>query len=89
MKKNLSKLKTLIFLIFTITSILSGTVHAASESKIQSQITQYTEKSESNIVVMRSDIIDWRFKLEDGKLYKRLYNYTRERWEGEWILCSI
>jgi hypothetical protein len=31
--------------------------------------------------------IDWRYKVEDGKLYKRLYNYQKQEWVGEWILC--
>ncbi len=33
-----------------------------------------------------SDIIDWRYKVENGKLYKRLYNFTKEQWIGDWIL---
>lgn len=35
----------------------------------------------------RSAIIDWRYKGVDGKLYKRLYNYTEQCWVGDWILC--
>ncbi|MSS01199.1 hypothetical protein [Floccifex porci] len=33
----------------------------------------------------RSDVIDWRYKMENGKLYKRLYNFTKEQWIGDWI----
>lgn len=32
-----------------------------------------------------SDSIGWRFKLINGKLYKRLYNYSRDEWIGNWI----
>lgn len=32
-------------------------------------------------------IIDWRYKVEDGKLYRRQYNYTEQCWIGEWELC--
>lgn len=32
-----------------------------------------------------SDIIEWRYKIEDGKAYKRLYNYSTASWIGEWI----
>lgn len=33
----------------------------------------------------RSDVIGWKYKNIDGKLYKRLYNYTKEQWIGDWI----
>jgi len=29
--------------------------------------------------------IGWRFKIENGKLYKRLYHYTKGCWVGDWI----
>lgn len=29
--------------------------------------------------------IRWRYKQKKGKLYKRLYNYTRKKWIGKWI----
>lgn len=37
--------------------------------------------------ITRSDIIDWRYKVEDGKLYKRLFNYSKNEWIGDWELC--
>ena len=37
------------------------------------------------IVSPLSDIIQWVFKIEDGKVYKRLYNYSTASWIGEWI----
>lgn len=40
---------------------------------------------ESNSVQPRTDIKQWRYKVENGNLYKRLYNYTRNRWETDWI----
>lgn len=33
----------------------------------------------------RADIIGWRYKTENGKVYKRKYNYTKEKWVGNWI----
>lgn len=29
-------------------------------------------------------IIQWRFKVENGNLYRRLYNYSIGKWVGEW-----
>lgn len=35
-----------------------------------------------------SDILGWRYKTVGGRLYRRLYNYTRGCWESEyWIEC--
>ena len=33
-----------------------------------------------------SDIIEWRYKTINGKLYKRQYNCTKDRWIGSWQL---
>lgn len=43
--------------------------------------------AEENISPL-SDIIDWRVKVINGKLYKRLYNYSTGEWVGPWILVS-
>lgn len=32
-----------------------------------------------------ADIIEWRFKIEDHSLYKRLFNYSTAEWIGDWI----
>ena len=32
-----------------------------------------------------SDVLEWRFKEENGKLYKRLYNTTACVWVTDWI----
>ena len=31
------------------------------------------------------DKIEWRWKIENNKLYKRLYNYGSAEWVGDWI----
>lgn len=33
----------------------------------------------------RQDRIEYVYKIEDGKLYKRLYNYSIGVWIGDWI----
>lgn len=32
-----------------------------------------------------SDKIQWIYRVENNKLYKRLYNYATGNWVGEWI----
>lgn len=42
---------------------------------------------EGDGISMRADIIDWRYKTVDGWIYRRLYNYSRGTWIGEWEAC--
>ena len=35
--------------------------------------------------VTRSDQIGWVVKTENGKRYKRLYNFSTGEWIGDWI----
>lgn len=35
-------------------------------------------------VTPQAQVIDWRYKVIDGYLYRRLYNYTLGVWIGEW-----
>lgn len=45
-------------------------------------------KNEQAIIQPRADIIDWRYKKENGKVYKRKYNYSKQKWVGNWILVK-
>lgn len=42
---------------------------------------------QSSIVAPLSENIGWRYKIENGNLYRRLYNYSMSQWVGDWILC--
>jgi len=33
----------------------------------------------------RANDIGWKFKIVNGVLYKRQYDYTRKQWIGDWI----
>lgn len=35
-----------------------------------------------------SDNIGWRYKVINGKMYKRQFNYSTNQWIGNWILVS-
>ncbi len=43
-----------------------------------------TNNNDSGIIT-HSDGIEWRYKLINGKLYKRQYNVTTKKWIGNWI----
>jgi hypothetical protein len=42
----------------------------------------------STTITPFADITEWFYKVEGGKLYKRLYNSTEGNWIGPWILVS-
>ena len=44
-----------------------------------------TQAATPSIAVPYSDIIEWRYKIENGNAYRRLYNYSTRNWIGEWI----
>lgn len=50
--------------------------------------TLSVQASTAETVTPRSDDIRYRFKEENGKLYKRLFNYTRNEWVGDWIYVA-
>ena len=75
----MKKLNKLAILLFTTSGIIllqnnfSATAATASNNDNSSEIITY------------SDNIEWRFKLINGKLYKRQYNKTTKKWIGNWI----
>lgn len=42
---------------------------------------------EDKQIETREDKIEWVFKIVNGKAYKRLYNFSKEEWLTDWILC--
>lgn len=55
---------------------------------IQPVSTFAAEKSVSEVTTEPyADSIGWRYQMIDGKLHKRQYNYTKEKWIGSWVLA--
>lgn len=38
-----------------------------------------------SMIMPFSDCIEWRYIIQDGKIYKCLYNCSTREWIGEWI----
>lgn len=66
--------------IFTLTAIACLSM-AAFFSPVAT-LSAYASTPE--VITPRKDDIKWRFKEENGKLYRRLFNYTTDSWIGEW-----
>lgn len=71
----------------TLLSTVSPCIANANEqeSVVISEISTAAVKPEDT-VDPQSDIIRWVYQeYPDGSLYKRLYNYTKGIWVGDWI----
>ena len=56
----------------------------AAEFPAQAAVTQ-----DEGIMPM-SDVYKWKFATMDCKLYKRLFNISKNCWAGEWIyVCDL
>lgn len=75
MKKNIiNTILTYTLMTFLLASNATFTPQKSNELIDNSSISTYANKCE------------WRYKTEDGKLYKRLYDTTTLSWVGDWIL---
>lgn len=71
----------------SIAAMLSLTIFLNTCSTINAAATSPSENIESDTEISpRKPNIGWRYKAVDGRLYKRLYNYSTEQWIGDWIL---
>ncbi len=61
----------------------SGSTVMAAET-VSGSLGAYTNENST----MRADYIEYVYKVIDGKVYKRLYNFTQEKWVGDWILVK-
>lgn len=81
----IKKILTKSFITFFVSFLVMSTpVFAAETSSAES-----FSSSDFSTVAPCSDIIRYRYKEENGKVYRRLYNYTRGEWaEDTWHLVG-
>ena len=41
--------------------------------------------SNEEVAMPQSDIIEWRYFIYEGKIYRCLYNYSTRNWVGDWV----
>lgn len=63
-------------IIVNIPAVVSSYADMTSNNSFVSTTTEISPKAND---------IRWRFKLVNGVLYKRQYDYTRKQWIGDWI----
>lgn len=79
MKKNL----TLYMILFLLTSTLFPSAVFASTSNSVIPVS-----STENTIQPNADVIDYQYRLIDGILYKRLYNYTTKKPLSDWDIAK-
>lgn len=78
MKTKKAILTTASILALSVCSLLPVATVSASSQEIS---VEY----DGNSVTPRSDYKEWIYKVENGKIYKRLYNASTASWIGDWI----
>ena len=81
--KRLSKKLLPLIIVLSVCTSLQPTYTFATSTLDETNVSV-----ESSIgITPYSDVIEWRYKLENGNLYKRQYNCSTQEWIGEWVLC--
>lgn len=83
--------KTKLFLACVATlSIMSFIVPAGADAQEACQgVTCETEAaSTGERAEIRKTNIYWRYKTLNGRVYKRLFDYEKDVWVGDWILVK-
>lgn len=78
------RLKHSLFVLFLTISFISLSYLPSNATTIEEQ-SMLTTNSEYSIVPFKDHLI-WKYKLINGKMYRRLYNNTTKQWIGNWIL---
>lgn len=78
-----NKFKVILFTVVMACSIFVSIPVMASQQSIV-----VLAEGDTTDIQPRTDIKEWRYKVINGNLYKRLYNYSTGRWEGDWIFVA-
>ena len=83
--------KTKLFLACVATlSMMAVTVPVCAEAQdaCQGVTSEVTAVSTGNNAEVRKANIYWRYYELNGRVYKRLYDYDKDVWVGDWILVK-
>lgn len=81
MKKTLYALLICSTLTVALPALSVSTFAAPAESIADTSVDTTSD------VLARKPYTEWRYKVINGKLYKRLYDATHEKWLTDWIPC--
>ncbi|WP_313130878.1 hypothetical protein [Anaerocolumna sp.] len=78
---------SLAILIVTLSAFPIDVSAQTSKQQLSPITINVQENSELRDAYPNAHAIGWRYKSENGKVYRRQYNYSRQKWIGEWELC--
>lgn len=61
-------------------------VQVSATSLTSAQIVAIKNENSATIQP-RQDKIDWVYKSENGRVYRRLFNFSKNEWIGDWEVC--
>lgn len=68
--------------------MVAGTCSIDSQAR-EMEIVESDKEALVERGVERSPIIEYRYKIIDGELYRRLFNYSDGYWIGDWELVPL
>ena len=74
-------------IILSLTTLVLNSSAQVMTSQPLSINENFVENKTQDSTITFAQIIGWRYKSENGKVYRRQYNYSRKKWIGEWELC--
>ena len=75
-----NRMKKMVFVLAASMMVCSGILTVPSYEA-------YAMANGSEAVMPMADKLEWKYKIENGIMYKRLYNRTTGKWIGNWIRC--
>lgn len=87
-RKSLKKSILLMTSAMVIPFMVAGTCSINSQA-CEMEIVEDDKEISVERGVARSPIIEYRYKIVDGELYRRLYNYSDGYWIGDWEWVPI
>ncbi len=87
-KRSLKKSILLMTAAMVIPFMVAGTCSINSQA-CEMEIVEADKEALVERGVERSPIIEYRYKIIDGELYRRLFNYSDGYWIGDWELVPL
>lgn len=85
----IKKLKMILPILSLTLLLIPGTANAAANNSVTEDIIVIDSSDANETVMPMSDDIRWVYQTgTDGRLYRRLFNYSTNQWIGDWILVS-
>lgn len=84
----MNKRMKLLLPVFCLALLMVPAIPGKAASPAPQSLKVPASVSDNDSIMPLSDEIRWVYKTENGRVYKRLFNYSMNKWIGNWILVS-